>query len=89
MLQPRFLHLTIYKNIRIEGFVVSQWASEFSSGLQQLAKWVKEGKILVKEDIMKGGIKKAPDAFFLNYLMGRILENNLCKLLNRTMVINK
>lgn len=64
MTEPRFLHLTIYKGIRIEGFIVGQWANEFGPALRELATWVKEGKLLVKEDIMKGGIKKAPDAFF-------------------------
>lgn len=64
MTQPRFLHTLIYKGARIEGFVVSTYASEFGVALKELAGLVKEGKLKVKEDIMEGGIRKAPSAFF-------------------------
>ena len=53
----------IYSFQRIEGFVCSPWLTgEQGNFLQDMAKWVKEGKIFVKETHTKG-IEQWPVAF--------------------------
>ena len=45
-----------------EGFLVFQFAQKYHIGLERMAKWIKEGKIIYKEDVVEG-IEKAPEAF--------------------------
>jgi len=45
-----------------EGFLVFQFAQKYHIGMKRMGKWIKEGKIKYKEDIIEG-IENAPDAF--------------------------
>ena len=45
-----------------EGFLVFQFAQKYPIGMKRMAKWIKEGKIKYKEDIIVG-LDNAPDAF--------------------------
>ena len=45
-----------------EGFLVFQFAQKYHIGLERMAKWIKEGKIIYKEDVVEG-LEKAPEAF--------------------------
>ena len=38
----------------MKGFIISNYQSHFPEGLQQLAKWVKEGKLKFTETIVHG-----------------------------------
>src|SRR5208283_5662001 len=61
-LGPRlFLHL-IVKQARAEGFLVFQFANRFREGQQQVAEWIKEGKVKYQETIVNG-LEYAPTAF--------------------------
>lgn len=57
------LHLTIGKQLKIEGFLVGRWASEYAAGVQELAGWIKKGDIKVRETVVKG-FENTPKAFF-------------------------
>lgn len=48
--------------IRMEGFVVFDYAKEYPRAQRELAQWLSEGKIKRQETIMKGGIEKMPEA---------------------------
>eukprot|EP01130_Rhizamoeba_saxonica_P018055 TRINITY_DN893_c0_g1_i1.p1 TRINITY_DN893_c0_g1~~TRINITY_DN893_c0_g1_i1.p1 ORF type:complete len:349 (-),score=99.17 TRINITY_DN893_c0_g1_i1:37-1029(-) len=61
-LGPRLLTSLIYKNARIEGFVVSQWAEQFPEAIGELVKLLLEGKLSHREHVLKG-IESVPDAF--------------------------
>ena len=45
-----------------EGFLVFQFAQKYHIGMKRMAKWIKEGKIKYKEDIIEG-LENAPNAF--------------------------
>ena len=45
-----------------EGFLVFQFAQKYHIGMDRMAKWIKEGKIIYKEDIVEG-LENAPEAF--------------------------
>jgi NADPH-dependent curcumin reductase CurA len=59
---PRWLGQLIVKRTKVQGFLVSDYAQLFSEGLQQMAQWLKEGKLKYREDIIRG-IENAPRAF--------------------------
>jgi len=66
---PRFLPLLIVYRAKIEGFLVSDYASRFGEGLRQLAVWYGEGKLKCEETIEEG-LENAPRAF-IGMLQGR------------------
>jgi NADPH-dependent curcumin reductase CurA len=45
-----------------EGFLVFQFAQKYHIAIERIAKWIKDGKIIYKEDIVEG-IENAPEAF--------------------------
>jgi NADPH-dependent curcumin reductase CurA len=59
---PRNLALLIGKNIRMEGFIVSHHFDLMPKFHEDLARWIREGKVKWKETVFEG-IDKAPDAF--------------------------
>lgn len=48
--------------IRMEGFIVFDYAKEYAPARKELAQWLDEGKIKRKETIVKGGLKEAEEA---------------------------
>jgi NADPH-dependent curcumin reductase CurA len=62
--------LTAYKNymmiismrIRMQGFVVFDFANKYAEARKELMQWLSEGKIKRKETIVEGGITKAEEA---------------------------
>jgi NADPH-dependent curcumin reductase CurA len=75
---PRNLAQLIGKNIRMEGFIVSHHFDMMPAFLDDLAGWVREGKVTWKETVFEG-IEKAPDAF-LGLFKGENLGKMLVKL---------
>jgi NADPH-dependent curcumin reductase CurA len=61
-LGPRWLSRLIFRQARVEGFRVSDYAERFPEGRAQLAVWLKQGKLRYREDIAQG-IEAAPQAF--------------------------
>lgn len=45
----------------MQGFIIFDYAAQFSGALRELAQWVREGKIRYREDILEG-IEHAPGA---------------------------
>ncbi len=46
----------------MEGFMVYRWLNRWNEGLEQMAKWIQDGKIKVKETVIDG-FENAPRAF--------------------------
>lgn len=64
----------IYQQLRMEGFIVSRWKGEASQkALNELMKWVSEGKIQYEEYVTEG-FENMPAAF-----MGMLKGDNLGK----------
>ena len=59
----------------MQGFIISNYRSQFSNGSKQLATWVKEGKIKYNETIVKG-FDKLPEA-----LLGLFEGENIGKMI--------
>uniref|UniRef100_A0A336LLS4 Prostaglandin reductase 1 n=1 Tax=Culicoides sonorensis TaxID=179676 RepID=A0A336LLS4_CULSO len=56
--QPMF----VFKQLKMEGFIVSRWLDRWMEGIMQMADWIKEGKIKYHETITEG-FEKMPEAF--------------------------
>ena len=54
--------MLISMRIRMQGFIVFDYAKEFPEAKKQLAQWLSEGKLKRKETIVKGGLPKAEQA---------------------------
>jgi len=75
---PRLLPYLLIKQARAEGFLVSQFAARYPEALSQLTRWLQEGKLKYREDIVDG-IENAPRAF-IGMLHGRNMGKQLVKL---------
>lgn len=51
-----------FKQLRVEGFTVLRWLKDYSEGIEQNKKWIKEGKLKYKETVTEG-FENAFDAF--------------------------
>jgi NADPH-dependent curcumin reductase CurA len=54
--------MIISMRIRMQGFVVFDYADQYSEARKELAQWLSEGKLKRKETIVPGGISKAEAA---------------------------
>ncbi len=59
---PRLLSYILVKQARVEGFIVTRFASRFPEGFGQMAKWLGEGKLKYQEQIVEG-FENTPKAF--------------------------
>jgi len=59
---PSNIFLAITKRLRLQGFIVGDHFDMTNQFLNDMAKWVKEGKIKWKETIFDG-LQNAPQAF--------------------------
>jgi len=59
---PKNYLMIISMRIRMEGFIVFDFAKEYPRALRDLAQWLSEGKIKRKETIVPGGLEKAESA---------------------------
>ena len=72
-LGPRLLSQLIGKGARVEGFLVTQFEERRQEGIDQLAGWIREGKLKYRENVVEG-IENAPQAF-----MGMLRGENIGK----------
>lgn len=63
--------LALVKRLRIEGFIVLDYASRFMEAATQLGQWKMFGKIKDRETIVEG-LEKAPDAINMLFTGGNI-----------------
>lgn len=70
---PRLNMLLIGNMTKMQGFIVTQYASRFPEGIAQIAQWMKQGKIKYRETVTEG-IENAPQAF-----MGMLKGDNIGK----------
>ena len=53
---------TVFKQLKIEGFIVTRWWDRKEEAFSQLATWLQEGKLKVQEHITEG-FQNMPEAF--------------------------
>ncbi|ELT96229.1 hypothetical protein CAPTEDRAFT_19977 [Capitella teleta] len=51
---PELYGTMIFKQLKMQGFIVYQYYSEYHAAVKELAQWIKEGKIQVCEDVTDG-----------------------------------
>ena len=59
---PRWLWALIVKQVRAEGFLVFQFADRFQDAAVEMSRWIKEGQLKYKEDVVEG-FENLPRAF--------------------------
>jgi NADPH-dependent curcumin reductase CurA len=76
---PRMLGLMIIKQARAEGFLAHQFADRWPQGMQQMAEWIREGKLHYREDVVQG-LENAPKAF-IDMLHGQHVGKRLVQVI--------
>lgn len=61
-LGPRLLWHCIRQQLKIEGFLVFQFAERHAEGLEQMAQWLREGRLKYRETVSEG-FENIPAAF--------------------------
>ena len=74
-LGPRNLRSLVGKQVKVEGFLVSRFANRAEMARQRLTRWLLEGKLKYREDVVEG-LWNAPNA-----LIGMMHGSNFGKLL--------
>jgi hypothetical protein len=74
---PRILFHTVTKQMRIEGFLVFQFAERYKEGLTKMAEWINSGKLKYKESVVSG-LENTPRAF-MGMLKGENTGKQLVK----------
>ncbi len=74
---PRPFPFLLVKQAKAEGFLVFQFAERYREGLEQMAVWLKEGKLKYSEDIVEG-LENTPRAF-IGMLKGQNIGKQLVK----------
>lgn len=52
----------VFKQLKMEGFIVTRWMPRWQEGIEQMALWIHQGKIQAEETIIEG-FDKMPEAF--------------------------
>jgi NADPH:quinone reductase len=71
---PRLQPMLLTRSVLMQGFIIFNYSSQYPEGIQQLAQWVKEGKLKSTETI-EHGFEKLPTA-----LLGLFSGNNTGKM---------
>jgi NADPH-dependent curcumin reductase CurA len=74
---PRNERFVLVNRVRIQGFIVFDFAARYREGLAQLTEWVRHGKLKYREDVVDG-LERAPAA-----LIGLLRGNNFGKMIVR------
>merc|ERR1712083_1113070 len=56
------LPLCVFKELKVEGFLVGRWLSRWMEGITAMADWIKSGDIKLEETVVDG-FENTPDAF--------------------------
>jgi leukotriene B4 12-hydroxydehydrogenase/15-oxo-prostaglandin 13-reductase len=75
---PRMLPTVLVKQLKIEGFIVVRWHSRWAEGIAHMARWVREGEIHYREQVVEG-FENTPKAF-IEMLQGANTGKMLVKL---------
>lgn len=52
----------VFQELRMEGFLVTRWIDRWMEGIEQMLKWIQEGKIKYHETVTYG-FENTPKAF--------------------------
>jgi hypothetical protein len=75
---PRLLPLVLVRTLRVQGFLIPQYANRYGEALPQLARWFREGRLKYRETVAEG-IENAVSAF-LGMLCGENIGKQLVRI---------
>ena len=58
------------QRLRMQGLIVFDWAERIPEAIEVLGRWHKEGRLVIREDVRKGGIDKFVETLNLLYTGG-------------------
>jgi NADPH-dependent curcumin reductase CurA len=67
---PKNIRAVLTQRLKMQGFIVTDWAARIPEATAQLGQWHKEGKLKIREDVREGGIGAFPDVLNLLYTGG-------------------
>merc|ERR1719270_2147519 len=62
LMLPSIQGAMVFKQLKYEGLVAFRWLNRWMEGIQQMAQWIKEGKVKSKETVVNG-FENMPEAF--------------------------
>jgi NADPH-dependent curcumin reductase CurA len=65
--------------LRVQGFIVMDFAAEYPKALKEMSEWIQQGKLGQHYHLVEGGIAKSPEAL-LSLFEGRNRGKTLVKL---------
>ncbi len=74
---PRVLGQILVRQLKVEGFIVTRFQERWPQGMAQMARWIEEGKLRYREDIVEG-FEKTPRVF-IDMLEGKNTGKMLVK----------
>jgi NADPH-dependent curcumin reductase CurA len=67
---PKNIRFVLTMRLRMQGFIVFDFARRYGEAIAALSGWLKEGKLKFVEDVREGGIDAYPDVLNLLYTSG-------------------
>ena len=77
-LAPRNERVVLVQRLRIQGFIVFDFADRYPEALSRLAGWFREGRLRYREDVVDG-LERAPE-HFVGLLQGKNFGKALVRL---------
>jgi hypothetical protein len=67
---PRNLRAVLTHRLRMQGLIVFDWQQRIPEAIAELARWYKEGRLKLREDVREGGFEAFADVLNLLYTGG-------------------
>jgi NADPH-dependent curcumin reductase CurA len=69
---PRTLRSILVNRLRVQGFIVFDFADRYETALSDLVQWYRDGRLKFREDIREGGIEAYPEVLNLLFTGGNL-----------------
>jgi NADPH-dependent curcumin reductase CurA len=69
---PRNFRSILVNRLRVQGFIVFDFAERYGEALSELSQWYRDGRLRFREDIRAGGIDAYPDVLNLLFTGGNV-----------------
>jgi hypothetical protein len=67
---PKNIRMVLVMRLRVQGFIVFDFAERYGEALADLGRWHQEGRVKFREDVREGGIDAFPETLNLLYTGG-------------------
>lgn len=67
---PKNFRAVLTQRLRVQGLIVSDWANRLPEAIEELSRWHKDGRLVLREDVRKGGVDRFVETLNLLYTGG-------------------